>query len=42
MSTVLNFSRVEAKAQGAETPLVLAHGLLGQGRNFGTLARKLS
>lgn len=42
MSALLNFSRVEAKASVPETSLVLAHGLLGQGRNFGTLARKLS
>jgi len=42
MSALLNFSRVEAKASLPETSLVLAHGLLGQGRNFGTLARKLS
>ena len=42
MSVALNFSRVEAKSASPAAPLVIAHGLLGQGRNFGTLARGFS
>jgi pimeloyl-ACP methyl ester carboxylesterase len=42
MSVSVTFNRVEAEATPSETPLVLAHGLLGQGRNFGSLAKKLS
>jgi len=32
-------SRVDALTDSPGAPLVIAHGLLGQGRNFGTLAR---
>lgn len=39
MSVPLHISRVEAMTESSGAPLVIAHGLLGQGRNFGTLAR---
>ena len=39
MSVFLQVSRVEAKTDSPGTPLVIAHGFLGQGKNFGTLAR---
>lgn len=39
MSIALNFRLHETEAPDPDVPLVIAHGLLGQGRNFGTLAR---
>ena len=39
MSVALHFTKLAAERDGAALPLVMAHGLLGQGRNFGTLAR---
>jgi len=39
MSVSLQVARVDAKTESPAAPLVIAHGLLGQGRNFGTLAR---
>ncbi len=39
MSVTLHFSKVEAQRGDPGLPLVMAHGLLGQARNFGTLAR---
>lgn len=42
MALSLFFTRADAQSAVPETPLVLAHGLLGQGRNFGSLAKKLS
>lgn len=39
MAVPLHFTRVEATTESPGAPLVIAHGLLGQGRNFGTLAR---
>lgn len=39
MPVELHTSRVEATTDSPGAPLVIAHGLLGQGRNFGTLAR---
>ena len=42
MSVPLHTALVIAKTDSPATPLVIAHGLLGQGRNFGTLARGFS
>ena len=39
MPVTLHVTRVDAQSTTPGTPLVMAHGLLGQGRNFGTLAR---
>jgi len=39
MSVLLHTSRIEAMTDTPGTPLVIAHGLLGQSRNFGTLSR---
>ncbi len=39
MPVPLHISRVDALTDSPGAPLVIAHGLLGQGRNFGTLAR---
>ncbi len=39
MPVQLHTSRVDATTESPGAPLVIAHGLLGQGRNFGTLAR---
>jgi len=39
MSVFLHTARVEATTESPGAPLVIAHGLLGQSRNFGTLAR---
>ncbi len=39
MSVFLHTSRVEATTETPGVPLIIAHGLLGQSRNFGTLAR---
>lgn len=39
MPVPLHFTRVDAMIESPGAPLVIAHGLLGQGRNFGTLAR---
>ena len=39
MPIFLHTSRVEAKTETPGAPLIIAHGLLGQSRNFGTLAR---
>jgi len=38
----LHFTKAEAQSDTPGLPLVMAHGLLGQGRNFGTLAKALS
>ena len=42
MAVSLHFSKAQARAETPGTPLVMVHGLLGQGRNFGTLARDFS
>ena len=42
MSVPLHTARVDAITPSPGAPLVIAHGLLGQGRNFGTLARGFS
>ncbi len=39
MPVFLHTSRVGASADAPGKPLIIAHGFLGQGRNFGTLAR---
>jgi len=39
MAVALHFTKIEAERDDPGLPLVMAHGLLGQGRNFGTLAR---
>ena len=39
MSVHLHSSHVDAMTESPAAPLVIAHGLLGQSRNFGTLAR---
>lgn len=39
MSVLLNFTRLDPETESDVPPLVIAHGLFGQGRNFGTLAR---
>ncbi len=39
MSLTLHATKVDAQTNAPGLPLVMAHGLLGQGRNFGTLAR---
>ncbi len=39
MSLSLHITKVDAQNPAPGLPLVMAHGLLGQGRNFGTLAR---
>ncbi len=39
MSVPLHFTHYSAQADANPIPLVMAHGLLGQGRNFGTLAK---
>lgn len=38
----LYFTKLDGPAGGGELPLLMAHGLLGQGRNFGTLAKALA
>lgn len=42
MPVSLNFTKHAATGAGAGTPLLMVHGLLGQGRNFGTLAKGFS
>jgi len=42
MTLPLHTTLVEAKTDAPGAPLIVAHGLLGQGRNFGTLARGFS
>ncbi len=42
MAVPLHFTKLDAQLNDPGLPLVMAHGLLGQGRNFGTLARGLS
>jgi len=39
MPVSLHTARVDATTESPGAPLVIAHGLLGQSRNFGTLAR---
>ena len=39
MTVPLHFTKLDAQTSDPGPPLVMAHGLLGQGRNFGTLAR---
>lgn len=39
MSVSLHFTRLDPETETDAPPLVIAHGLFGQGRNFGTLAR---
>lgn len=42
MSVPLHFTHYAAQADANPIPLVMAHGLLGQGRNFGTLAKSFA
>lgn len=42
MAVSLSFTKTGAQGDDPGLPVVMAHGLLGQGRNFGTLARGLS
>ena len=39
MALSLHYTKTEAQAGNPGLPLVMAHGLLGQARNFGTLAK---
>jgi len=42
MAVTLHSTMVSAGRDGPGLPLLMAHGLLGQGRNFGTLAKQLA
>jgi len=42
MAVPLHFRKVEAEGGTPGTPLVMVHGLLGQGRNFGMLSRSFA